>query len=232
MALAAGAILIACAVAAAVAAQVMAGRANPPADPGGAVAASAETGRPANPVDWAYWKGVNPDVVAWIEIPGTSVSLPVVQARADDPAYYLSHDVYGGWNFCGCAYVDAGCPDSIDSRNVVVFGHNITFPPSVFHDLEGYHDQAFAREHRSVLLYTPEEARELDVVGADTIAGWEHVKRVEFRGPADFREYRSERLAECEVRLESSRSHGNLLTLCTCSYFLNPANERTLVYAM
>ena len=52
-------------------------------------------------VDWAFWQGVNADVIGWITIPGTPVDYPIVQAPADDPDYYLKHDVYGQYNYMG-----------------------------------------------------------------------------------------------------------------------------------
>lgn len=45
-------------------------------------------------VDWEAWRAINPDVIGWISIPGTPVDYPIVQAPADDPTYYLKHDVY------------------------------------------------------------------------------------------------------------------------------------------
>ena len=48
-------------------------------------------------VDWEFWLSVNPDIVAWVSVPGTDIDYPVVQASADDPTFYLDHDVYRGW---------------------------------------------------------------------------------------------------------------------------------------
>lgn len=205
----------------------MAGRASaPPQDPDGAAAAGG-----AGPVDWGYWLSVNPDVVGSIEVPGTAISQPVVRAPGGDPTYYLSHDVYRERNLWGCPYVDAGCKAGLSSRNAVIFGHNISYPPAMFHELEGYRFAQFAAEHAEVVLHTPSCTRRLAVAGADTVPGWERAKRVEFAGAEDFRAYRDERLAACDVRVGELRNPGRMVTLCTCSYFDNPANERTLVYA-
>ncbi|MEI3232096.1 MAG: hypothetical protein V8S24_13235, partial [Gordonibacter pamelaeae] len=34
----------------------------------------------ASNIDWAYWTSVNPDVIGWIEVPGTSIDGPIAQA--------------------------------------------------------------------------------------------------------------------------------------------------------
>ena len=41
---------------------------------------------------------MNPDIAAWVSVPGTDIDYPVVQASAADPTFYLDHDVYRGWN--------------------------------------------------------------------------------------------------------------------------------------
>ena len=46
------------------------------------------------PVDFQALFDVNPDVYAWIKIPGTNIDYPVLQ-REGDNAYYLNHDWEG-----------------------------------------------------------------------------------------------------------------------------------------
>ena len=166
-----------------------------------------------------------------VEIPGTAISQPIVQASEHDPEYYLTHDVYKEWNYSGCPYLDAGCKLGIDSWAATVFGHNITTPPAMFHDLERYHDSRFAASHGEVVIYTPTETKRFHVVASRTIDGSVECKRVDFDNARDFRKWRSETLAAAGAP-DVNDSPGQLLTLCSCSYFVNPANERTLVYAV
>ena len=83
-------ILVALAVAFAASLMMASKAANPPPDPYGNAGSEGVDG---STIDWDYWTHVNPDVVAWIEVPGTAISQPVVQASRDDPTYYLTHDV-------------------------------------------------------------------------------------------------------------------------------------------
>lgn len=181
-------------------------------------------------VDWGYWQSVNPDIVGWIKIAGTSIDLPIVKADREDPTYYLSHDVYGNWNYHGCPYVDADCPSGLDSKNVIILGHNL-IDGTMFTEIERYHDESFASTHKDVIIYTPAGERRYVVSACETVAGDRAVKRTEFADETDFRAFVAERLSACTTKLASSPPDGNLLTLCTCSYYFNPANERTLVYA-
>ena len=103
-------------------------------------------------VDWDYWEGLNPDIVGWIAIPGTAIDLPIVQARADDPHFYLDHDVFGESNYVGCPYVDADCARCgglLACPNSVVCGHNMGWNDEMFGDLERYAEADFAAESRT-----------------------------------------------------------------------------------
>jgi len=183
-------------------------------------------------VSWEYWKSINPHIVAWLHIPGTPIDYPIVQASENAPQFYLSHDVYGNWNPCGCLYIDAGCTKGLDSPNVIIYGHNMG-DDTMFGKLVGYREKGWAQEHRHAEIITPDGTRNLTVVGASTVAGDEEIKRVAFTDSDDFRSYLQERLSACRVRLETPRaSDDRMYTLCTCSYYDTPADERTLVYAL
>lgn len=183
-------------------------------------------------IDWDYWRGVNPDVVGWITIPGTTVDHPVLQAPKDDPDFYLHHDVNGDWNVYGAIYVDADCPLGMDSRNTVILGHHM-IDESMLSPAAQYNDEGFMREHRSVLMQTPSTKRAVNVGAAEIIAGWDPVKRCEFADTQDFWGYFRERLENCGTRVRDPFDADypqRMVTLVTCSY-LRFDNERTLAYA-
>ncbi len=55
-------------------------------------------------IDFEGLQAVNPDVIAWIDIPGLSISYPVVQGT--DNAYYLHHLFTGEYNSSGSIFAD------------------------------------------------------------------------------------------------------------------------------
>ena len=182
-------------------------------------------------VDWEEWRQVNPDIIGWITVPGTAINHPVVQAHADNPQFYLTHDVYRAENFTGCPYLDAQCEGDglLRSRNAVVFGHNMGWNQDVFGDLECYVDLSFAQSHREVLLQTPKRKMRLRVCAATIIPGWEAIKRIDFASDDDFASWWKDRFSESAVKLSPKPACENLVTLCTCSYN-RWQSERTLVY--
>lgn len=182
-------------------------------------------------VDWSYWHKVNPDIVAWIRIPGTGIDLPVALPPDDDPAFYLTHDAYKRWNPCGCPYVDASCEGGIDARNVVIYGHNMG-DDSMFGSLVSYLDPAWAQQHPVIELVAPEGARTLQFAGCQTVEGSAEAKRTSFADDGDFERYVRETAASCGTwNVAAGARQNRLYTLCTCSYITNPADERTLIYA-
>lgn len=185
-------------------------------------------------IDWDYWKGINPDVIGWITIPGTKVDYPIVQAHSDDPLFYLNHDVTGQWNFMGCPYLDAQCEEEglEYCMNAVVFAHNLGCgDDSMFAAVARFLDDSFAWQHRAILVQTPDSKTIYSLLGAQCIPGNTEAKRVNFDDAASLSEWLEERLGECATRITApERTESRILTLCTCSYNYWD-DERTLAYA-
>ena len=205
------------------------------AAPGASEASSEDTKGSLPLVNWERWRTVNPDIIGWITVPETNIDGPVVQARPENPAFYLNHDVFGDWNEFGCAYLDAACaPDGLSSRNVVISGHNMGWSNAVFADLQLFGNEAFARSHRTIVIQTPERTIELETEAVDIIDGSDPIKRISFSSEGDFARYRAERVESSDLVLdpgENKNATRPLFTFCTCSYVANPFDERTLVYA-
>jgi len=182
-------------------------------------------------VDWGYWLSVNPDIVAWVSVPGTDIDYPVVQANADDPIFYLDHDVYRGWNPYGCPYLDVGCAErGIDSPLALMFAHHMN-DGSMFSAFASYSDRGFAEAHDEVLLQTPKEKIRLKVIAADVVDSNAEYKRFEFATDEEFDSWLEELLAEADVVLDEDAQAQSVKAFCTCSYGRWNGHERTIVYA-
>lgn len=71
-----------------------------------------------------YYKDINDDVKAYIELEGCDIYQPVVQG--EDNEYYLTHTYYDGKNKAGSLFLDYRCriEEDYTSPNLVVYGHN------------------------------------------------------------------------------------------------------------
>lgn len=107
-------------------------------------------------VDWDALLAVNPDTVAWLYVPNTSINYPVV--RGEDNEYYLTHSFDGdaGWlaNY-GSVFMDyRNKPDWTDEA-YFFYGHHMN-DGSMFTDLVGLTDQKRFDECRTLYLLTPQ----------------------------------------------------------------------------
>lgn len=183
-------------------------------------------------VDWAYWQGVNPDVIGWVTIPETTVDSPILQAHADAPDYYLRHDVYGNYNPHGAIYLDADCEElGLSSRNAVILGHHIgdDFVSAPMGTIANYSDAAFAAEHSVILIQTPTAKMTYGVRFAQIVNGLERNKRIDFEGDTDFHSWYGTQLDAAAMVLDAETEPEQVISLVTCSYNIWVDNERTVL---
>lgn len=152
------------------------------------------------------WDALPASVVAWVRVPGTTVDYPIVQGRPESPDFYLTHDAGGERSAWGAPYIDAGCAP-----------------------LAQYSSRGFAEGHRTIRVYTRENAIELEVFAADVVDASSEGKRTNFAGAAELDAYLGDKLSQCEVVLEDSADIAHAWAFVTCSY--QTSNSRTVVYA-
>ncbi len=66
---------------------------------------------------------INPEVIGWIRIPGTSVNYAIVQT--DNNSKYLKTSLDGSWNQFGWPFMDHENSADFTDKNTVLYGHNI-----------------------------------------------------------------------------------------------------------
>lgn len=173
------------------------------------------------------WDALPASVVAWVRVPGTTVDYPIVQGRQESPDFYLTHDVGGERSAWGAPYIDAGCAQGAESPLVIVYGHHMS-DGTMFAPLAQYSSRGFAEGHRTIRVYTRENAIELEVFAADVVDASSEGKRTNFAGAAELDAYLGDKLSQCEVVLEDSADIAHAWAFVTCSY--QTSNSRTVVY--
>lgn len=117
-----------------------------------------------NPVDFEGLMAYNPDVYAWIYIPDTNISLPVLQSPQDDN-FYLDHDVYKDYSFPGAIYSQSKNNREFTDRVTVLYGHNMN-DGSMFADLHMFGDEDFFHSHPYFYVFTKDRRLTYEVVSA------------------------------------------------------------------
>lgn len=164
-------------------------------------------------IDWKSLRAINPDVVAWIKIPGTVVDYPIVQTK--DNQYYLKKGFDGKKNSCGTIFMNTYNRMDFSDDNTVLYGHNMK-NGSMFAVINKYREETFYKEHKEVWLLTPYWERKYQIISAHKAADGSETYATEF----------GERYAE-HVEKEASMSiydTGNgynvelpMVTLSTCT---------------
>ena len=96
-------------------------------------------GAEINPRFLALYK-VNPDLVGWINVDGTTVNYPIVQGEKNSE--YERADFYHKYNRFGSIFLDSSIKIDYgaESKNLVVYGHNMRDDKSMFSQLTRYRD--------------------------------------------------------------------------------------------
>ena len=105
-------------------------------------------------VNFQMLQEINPEVVAWIEIPGTRVSYPVL-FRYGDTDFYLTHLANGEEGKQGAIHIDGKGKAGIESRNVLIYGHNL-LDYSMFSSLHSYKKEDFYQAYPYIYLHMPD----------------------------------------------------------------------------
>ena len=166
------------------------------------------------------WDSLPAEVIAWVEVPGTNIDEPIIQASPDYPNAYLFKDALGQGSY-GTPYIDCEC--SIDSRFVMVYGHHMS-DGSVFADFADFIDENCAHEHSRIIIYKRSgEMLELEVCAVDVVNASN--ESVIINQEVDFKEL----ISGSDLTLRNPAENSQLFAFTTCSY--QTRNSRTVVYA-
>ena len=137
-------------------------------DPAGEDPVSAEPDPPPyeSPVDFAAWQEKNPDVYAWLSIPGTQISYPVVQHPTLDE-FYLNHDATGAWAAAGALFTQATYNSlTFEDPVTVVYGHRQN-DGTMFGDLQPlYLGDADFSQINEIVIYLPDGEQHYQIFAA------------------------------------------------------------------
>lgn len=158
---------------------------------------------------------MNPDAVGWLNVDGTAIDYPVVQASNN--SYYLLHAFTGEESRNGAIFLDAHLPNSILSRHNIIHGHH-TRDGSMFANLVLFKDEDFFRQNKIITYENLYYATEWEIFSVYLMADDEEIP-VSFASDDDFIEYANQvaKRSLFPVAIDFT-ANDILLTLNTCSY--------------
>lgn len=179
-----------------------------------------------SPIDFAALREVNPEIVAWLTIPGTVIDYPVVQT--DNNETYLKMNFEGSPDSAGAIYLDCDSEADLHGRHSIFYGHHMK-NGSMFAEIVKFKEKDFFEENREIILYLPEKELHLKTIAALYGDASGEKRRTQFQDDAHFQQYMDQMTRNCSFReLPASTKH--LYSFVTCSYEFK--NARTILYAV
>lgn len=138
-------------------------------------------------IDFEALQERNPDVYAWIEVPGTKVDYPILQ-HADDNEYYLNHTIDHKKTIAASIYTENYNAKDFEDHHTVIYGHNMK-NGSMFRTLHNFEDFDFFQENRDITIYMPDQTRRYKIFAAYTYDNRHLLFSYNWGTPEDFQEY-------------------------------------------
>ena len=172
-------------------------------------------------LDFTNLKAINPDIYAWITIPGTVVDYPILQSPTDD-SFYLTHSHDGSY-FIGGSLFSEHEFNSTDFNDPVtlIYGHYMR-SGKLFGSLQStYSYQSSFNEHQDIIIYLPGEVRHYRVFAAVPYDTSHILYYHNFKDPDHYRSFLNRILSTTgsEAKFDSSivpEPGDRLLVLSTC----------------
>lgn len=185
------------------------------------------------PVKFEELQAVNPDVYAWITVPGTEIDYPILQ-HASDNSYYLMHNIDGSYGYPGCIYTENLNSKDFTDNNTVIYGHNMK-NGSMFAQLHKFEDPDFFKENREVLVYLPDEILHYTIFAAHIYDDRHLLYSFDFSDPDVYEKYLKSvfdtRDMSANIDKEMTVTKDDkIITLVTC--IGSQPNNRLLVQAV
>ena len=180
-----------------------------------------------SPIDFEALREVNPDIVAWVKIPGTRIDDPVVQA--EDNETYLHRSFEGKESSAGAIYLDCDSDSDLLGMHSILYGHHMR-NGSMFAEIVKFKEESFFKDHREVILYLPERELHLKTIAALYGDASGEKRRTVFSDQENFHRYVDEMTKNCSFRELPEGDSEGLYSFVTCSYEFE--NARTILYAV
>lgn len=104
------------------------------------------------PIDFYELREINPEIFAWLYIPGTEINYPVLQSGQSD-TFYESHNAEGKEDNTGAVYIELANLTSMCDFNTVLHGKTGADEAGLFADLYQFADPDFFKDHEYAYLY-------------------------------------------------------------------------------
>jgi len=177
-------------------------------------------------VDFEALRAKNNESLAWIWIPGTIISYPIMQG--DNNEKYLSYTFEGYKSAAGSIFLDYMNSSDFSDRNNIIYGHNMK-DSSMFGSLKKFDDADYMKENQHIYIITDQKVY-LYYIFSKYIKTDEHDSyKLEFEDDNDFINYLGLLRDYSNYKAEKMQDETQrIITLSTC---VNDGTRRRILHA-
>ena len=168
-------------------------------------------------IDFETLFEINPDIVAWLYIPGTPISYPLL--HGSDNHFYLTHTFDRKANALGSIFLDYRNDPDFADFNTIIYGHN-TRDDAMFGSLKRFKEQAYADENGVIHILKSGlsgEALVYEIFSVYETPGTSDTYTIRFPSEEAFAEYIKKMASGTIVDTGSLSDASRIITLSTCT---------------
>lgn len=173
-----------------------------------------------SPVDFKALQSVNSDIIAWLDIPDTDISYPILRHDTDND-FYLSHAENRGSSDAGAIYVEDYNRRELDDPALAIYGHHLR-SGAYFGNLQNIYETAEGfQKHTDVWVYLPQRQLHFRVFAAIPYDDTHLLYTYHFGNPLEYDQFLN-RVLETRSLIaqfdpdEVPRNREQLVILSTC----------------
>ena len=176
----------------------------------------AEEAKPVPPqVDFDSLKAINPDVIGWIQIEGTSISYPIM--KGTDNEYYLKHTFEGNYNAAGSIFIDYTNNSNFEDCNTIIYGHNMK-NGSMFGLLRKHFKDQESVPGRYIWICTPDKNYRYEIFSSHVVDAAGEVYTLFSAPDEQFASYLEKMKSQSLVDFQTEvTAEDKVITLSTCT---------------
>ncbi len=166
----------------------------------------------------------NEQIIGWLEIEGTNINYPVLQAKDND--FYLTHNYKKEKSSTGSLFLDKDFDLVNGSSNYLIYGHR-SKQGLMFEDLMKYAKEDFYKNHTTIKFTTAIEDSTYEIISVFYSRVYYKSEKDVFRyyyfvnaeDEQEYNEFVNNAKKSSIYDIEATAEYGDqLLTLSTCEY--------------
>ena len=166
-------------------------------------------------VDFSELKKINNDVRGWIQVNGTNINYPFLQAK--DNKYYLKHSFDKSYNSAGWLFLDYR-NNYTDNKNTIIYAHS-RLDKTMFGSLRSLLNKSWLNNTNNhvIKISTLKENRLWQVCSVYHIKTTSDYIQTDFSSDMEYQEFLNKIINRSSYNFNTTiSSKDNILTLSTC----------------